>query len=99
MTTRTILFVDQVESTRQLATLGDRSAGDVRGEMAALVRAHLETYRGEFLRDTGDGFMACFDSAVNARRLRAVAPRGPDGFQREPRAGAPDGAADGAAHR
>ena len=66
MTTLSILFVDQVESTSQLSKLGDRSAVRLRDELQSLALEHLNVFSGRFVRDTGDGLMATFDSCVNA---------------------------------
>ena len=66
MTTLSILFVDQVESTSQLSQLGDRSAVRLRDELQSLALEHLNVFSGRFVRDTGDGLMATFDSCVNA---------------------------------
>jgi WD40 repeat protein/class 3 adenylate cyclase/tRNA A37 threonylcarbamoyladenosine biosynthesis protein TsaE len=66
MGTMTILFVDQVGSTLQMSTLGDRSAIEIRDELHHEVMRSLQRFEGVYRSDTGDGFMATFDSCVNA---------------------------------
>jgi WD40 repeat protein/class 3 adenylate cyclase/tRNA A37 threonylcarbamoyladenosine biosynthesis protein TsaE len=66
MGTMTILFVDQVGSTLQMSTLGDLPAIEIRDELHLEVMRSLQRFEGVYRSDTGDGFMATFDSCVNA---------------------------------
>jgi class 3 adenylate cyclase len=69
----TILFTDIVASTEHLASSGDeqwRSRLDLHD---AMVRAHLERFRGREVNTTGDGFFATFDGPARAVRCaRAI---------------------------
>jgi WD40 repeat protein/class 3 adenylate cyclase/tRNA A37 threonylcarbamoyladenosine biosynthesis protein TsaE len=66
MGTITILFVDQVGSTLQLSKLGDDSAVEIADQLQGIVSRHLEQHRGVFHKHTGDGFMASFESCIDA---------------------------------
>ena len=99
MGTMTILFVDQVGSTRQLSTLGDHSAIEIRDDLHAEMALLLREFAGTFHSDTGDGFMASFDSSVNAVECALVAARGDDRPQCHAPARTTSGPAHGGAHR
>jgi class 3 adenylate cyclase len=62
----TILFTDIVDSTKRAAELGDRSWRDLLERHDALVRAQLHRYRGQEVKQTGDGFLASFDGPARA---------------------------------
>jgi pimeloyl-ACP methyl ester carboxylesterase len=69
----TILFTDIVDSTSQLARLGDAGWASVLEHHNALVRRQLARHRGHELDTAGDGFFASFDGpARGIRCARAI---------------------------
>ena len=70
MATVTFLLVDQAGSTSQLATLGDDDAAPVRQRLFELLHSSLADHEGREIDNTGDGLLACFDSAVSAIAMR-----------------------------
>jgi len=64
----TILFTDIVRSTETAAELGDRAWAELVERHHALVRGHLDRFRGRELDTAGDGFFAMFDGPVRAIR-------------------------------
>ena len=64
----TVLFTDIVDSTGLAARLGDRGWRDVLERHHAVVRQHLERFRGEEQDTAGDGFFATFDGPARAVR-------------------------------
>jgi class 3 adenylate cyclase/pimeloyl-ACP methyl ester carboxylesterase len=64
----TILFTDIVRSTETVAELGDRGWAELVERHHALVRGHLDRFRGRELDTAGDGFFATFDGPVRAIR-------------------------------
>lgn len=62
----TVLFTDIVDSTRHAAELGDRRWRELLESHDALVREHIESYRGREVKTTGDGFLATFDGPARA---------------------------------
>ena len=64
----TVLFTDIVGSTDLAARLGDQRWLDLRAAHDALVRTHLDRYRGREIATTGDGFLATFDGPARAVR-------------------------------
>ena len=77
----TVLFTDIVDSTRRIATLGDRAWRELVERHHATVRALLARYRGVEIDTAGDGFFATFDGPARAVRcaraiVEAVAPLG-----------------------
>jgi class 3 adenylate cyclase len=64
----TVLFTDIVGSTHQAAQLGDRRWRDLLDAHHAVVRKHLELYRGDEVNTAGDGFLASFDGTARAIR-------------------------------
>jgi class 3 adenylate cyclase len=57
----TVLFTDIVDSTVQLALLGDRRWLDVLSDHDVAVRSSLAHFHGHEVKSTGDGFLATFD--------------------------------------
>jgi class 3 adenylate cyclase len=57
----TVLFTDIVDSTTQLARLGDRRRLEVLNDHDTAVRSSLAHFRGHEVKSTGDGFLATFD--------------------------------------
>jgi class 3 adenylate cyclase len=68
----TILFTDVVDSTATAERLGDTRWRRVLADHADRVRYNLATFRGREIKDTGDGFLAIFDSTARAVRCAAV---------------------------
>ena len=62
----TVLFTDLVGSTARLSELGDERWQMLLSEHQAVVRRHLEAFRGREVKTTGDGFLATFDSPARA---------------------------------
>jgi class 3 adenylate cyclase len=62
----TVLFTDIAESTRLAEFVGDERWRRVLDEHHAVVRRHLETFKGREIKTTGDGFLALFDSPGRA---------------------------------
>jgi class 3 adenylate cyclase len=67
-----LLMTDIVDSTRLAATMGDQAWKQVLATHNAIVRRHLDRYRGREVKTTGDGFLATFASAVAALRCAAA---------------------------
>jgi len=64
--TMTVLFSDVVGSTDLLRRLGERGWDDVRRQHFSVLRKALAEHEGTEVKNTGDGLMAVFGSAVNA---------------------------------
>ena len=68
----TIMFTDIVESTDLAATVGDADWRSLLERHDAIVRTQLEHFGGIEVKQTGDGFMASFDSPARAIRCAAA---------------------------
>lgn len=64
----TVMFTDLVGSTELASRLGDAEWLRLRGAHDALVRDHLQAFRGTEIKTTGDGFLATFDGPARAVR-------------------------------
>ena len=64
----TVLFTDIVGSTERARALGDHAWHQLLDVHDAMVRTHLERYRGREVKATGDGFLATFDGPARAIR-------------------------------
>lgn len=62
----TVLFVDIVDSTGQVVTLGDSRWRDLLAKADELSRKAVATFRGRWVKNTGDGFLAVFDGPTRA---------------------------------
>jgi pimeloyl-ACP methyl ester carboxylesterase len=62
----TVLFTDIVGSTERASELGDHAWRQLLDRHDAVVRAHLERFRGTEVKTTGDGFLATFDGPARA---------------------------------
>ena len=62
----TILFLDIVESTHHLSSIGDEGWREILDRHNALVRRELENYRGRQVKTMGDGVLATFDGPTRA---------------------------------
>ena len=86
----TFLFSDIVGSTDLLTRLGERDWSDVRRQHFSVLREALAMHDGAEVKNTGDGLMAVFGSAINAvdctitmrqHALRVVVGGTPVGFR------------------
>jgi class 3 adenylate cyclase len=68
----TILFTDVVDSTATAERMGDARWRKVLADQADRVRLNLAAFRGREIKDTGDGFLAIFDSTARAVRCAAA---------------------------
>ena len=62
----TVLFTDIVASTEHVAAIGDRRWSEQLDRHDALVRAHLDRFRGREISTAGDSFFATFDGPARA---------------------------------
>jgi class 3 adenylate cyclase len=67
----TVMFTDIVESTRRAAELGDRQWRALLDRHDDTVRQQLARFRGQEVKNLGDGFMATFDGPARAVRCAA----------------------------
>ena len=69
----TVMFTDIVDSTKKAAELGDRAWADVVTKHHAVIRRHLDAFRGHEIDTAGDGFFASFEGPIRAIRCgRAI---------------------------
>jgi class 3 adenylate cyclase len=64
----TVLFTDIVGSSQRASKIGDQAWRTLLDAHDAIVRAHLERYRGREVKTTGDGVLATFDAPARAIR-------------------------------
>ena len=64
----TIMFTDIVDSTGRAAEMGDRRWRKVLDRHDQVARAEVERWRGRFVKATGDGILATFDTPTRALR-------------------------------
>ena len=64
----TVMFVDVVDSTQQVASLGDRRWADLLDAFYAAVRRELDRFQGREIDTAGDGFFVTFDGPARAIR-------------------------------
>jgi class 3 adenylate cyclase len=83
----TVLFTDLVNSTARLRELGDVRWQALLAEHQAVVRRHLEHFRGREVKTTGDGFLATFDSPARALKCALAIRTGVEPLGLEIRAG------------
>jgi class 3 adenylate cyclase len=62
----TILFVDMVESTAQVARLGDTTWRSLLARADETSQQIVAAFRGRRVKNTGDGFLAVFDGPTRA---------------------------------
>jgi class 3 adenylate cyclase len=67
----TVLFIDIVDSTGRLASLGDERWRDLLAEYDIVVRRELQRFRGNEIDRAGDGVFATFDGPGRAIRCAA----------------------------
>jgi class 3 adenylate cyclase/esterase/lipase len=68
----TVMFTDIVDSTRRAAELGDRRWRVLRERHDDAVRQQLLRFRGQVVKNLGDGFMATFDGPARGVRCAAA---------------------------
>jgi len=68
----TVLFTDIVDSTKRAAELGDREWRALLDRHDGAVRQQLARFRGNEVKNLGDGFMATFDGPARAVRCAAA---------------------------
>jgi class 3 adenylate cyclase len=64
----TVLFTDIVGSTQRAATIGDRAWRQLLDQHDDVARAEVGRWHGEFVKSTGDGILATFDTPTRALR-------------------------------
>ena len=64
----TILFTDIVESTDRAAAVGDRKWRELLERHDEISREEIRSFRGQFVKSTGDGVVATFDGPTRAVR-------------------------------
>jgi pimeloyl-ACP methyl ester carboxylesterase len=68
----TVLFTDIVDSTKRAAALGDRQWRALLNRHDEAVRTQLQRFRGQEVKNLGDGFMATFDGPARGVRCAAA---------------------------
>jgi class 3 adenylate cyclase len=68
----TVMFTDIVDSTKRAAALGDRQWRALLDRHDETVRQQLARFRGNEVKNLGDGFMATFDGPARAVRCAAA---------------------------
>jgi class 3 adenylate cyclase len=63
---QTILFTDLVDHTQMMRRLGDAEGRRILREHERITREAIQRCGGQALKNTGDGFMAAFDSVTSA---------------------------------
>jgi class 3 adenylate cyclase len=64
----TVLFTDIVNSSAVAAEMGDRRWRQVLDQHDQLARAEVDRWHGEFVKSTGDGILATFETPTRALR-------------------------------
>lgn len=59
---KTVLFTDIVDSTKRAANLGDRRWRDLLDSHNAMAQSEIARFRGNAVKNTGDGILATFDT-------------------------------------
>jgi class 3 adenylate cyclase len=67
----TVMFTDIVDSTKRAAELGDRQWRALLDRHDDTVRQQLARFRGQEVKNLGDGFLATFDGPARAVRCAA----------------------------
>jgi class 3 adenylate cyclase len=68
----TVMFTDIVDSTRRAAELGDRQWRALLDRHDDTVRQQLARFRGQEVKNLGDGFLATFDGPARAVRCASA---------------------------
>jgi class 3 adenylate cyclase len=64
----TVVFTDIVDSTKKVAQLGDLSWQKLLQKHNSMITNEIHKFRGELVKNTGDGFLAIFDGPTRAIR-------------------------------
>jgi len=64
----TVLFVDVVDSTKQVSELGDTAWRQRLHRIHAIARSEISRFHGSLVKTMGDGFLATFDGPARATR-------------------------------
>lgn len=72
----TILFTDIVDSTKRASQLGDKAWRQIIERHDAIVKKEIKAHRGTWIKSTGDGCLAIFDSPSRALRCTDAIHRG-----------------------
>ncbi len=80
--TATVLFTDLVGSTELMARLGDAAFDDLRSEHFSRLREAMAACGGHEVKNTGDGLLATFSSAVDALAAAVAAQQATDRHSR-----------------
>lgn len=68
----TVMFTDIVDSTKRAVALGDRQWRTLLDRHDDTVRQQLQRFRGNEVKNLGDGFLATFDGPARAVRCAAA---------------------------
>lgn len=68
----TVLFVDIVDSTGLVESLGDRHWLNLLETFHAITRKEIDRFRGNQIKNTGDGVLATFDGPARANSCACV---------------------------
>ena len=68
----TVMFTDIVDSTKRAAELGDRQWRALLDRHDEAVRQQIGRFRGQEIKNLGDGFLATFDGPARAVRCAAA---------------------------
>src|SRR5262249_31109209 len=64
----TVLFTDIVRSTDRAASIGDRAWHQLLDRHDEIARTEIDRWHGRFVKSTGDGILATFDTPTRALR-------------------------------
>src|SRR6185295_17597015 len=64
----TVLFTDIVGSTDRAASIGDRAWRQLLDRHDEIARSEVDRWHGRFVKNTGDGMLATFDTPTRALR-------------------------------
>ena len=64
----TVLFTDIVDSTGRAASVGDRAWRQLLDRHDEVARSEVDRWHGTFVKNTGDGMLATFDTPTRALR-------------------------------
>ena len=83
----TVLFTDIVSSTEKAADMGDARWQRLLGEHHSMAKNEVNRFKGNFVKNTGDGFLAIFDGPTRAIRCACAVRDDAKGLGLEVRAG------------
>jgi len=68
----TVLFTDIVNSTKCAAEMGDQQWRDLLDRHNTMMHKNIGRFRGQVIKNTGDGFLATFDGPARAIRCAST---------------------------